>query len=270
MNDFDVLRILVPPVAYALRSRVPGCYERRMPRSRLVAIDRALSDAVDRLRFADPVTHVYNPLAYARAPHELYLERYGNGPKEALFLGMNPGPFGMAQTGIPFGEVEHARDWLKVSAPVSRPKDEHPKRPIEGFDCARSEVSGRRLWGWAKARFETPERFFARFFVVNYCPLVFMEGPTGKNRVPEKLPAEEREPLFEACDEALRQVVRELSPKLVIGVGTWARDRAKLALEGFDVAFGTVLHPSPASPAANRGWEKQAEAQLVELGVTIP
>ncbi|MCA9612749.1 MAG: single-stranded DNA-binding protein [Myxococcales bacterium] len=237
---------------------------------RLVAIDRALSDAVDALRFAEPVTHVYNPLAYARRPHELYLRRYGSGPKEALFLGMNPGPFGMAQTGIPFGEIEHARDWLGVEAPVDKPAVEHPKRPIEGFACKRSEVSGRRLWGWAKTRFETPERFFERFFVVNYCPLVFMEGATGKNRVPEKLPANERDPLFAVCDEALRDVVRHLKPKRVIGVGTWAESRARLALDGFDVEFGTVLHPSPASPAANRGWEPQAEAQLKALGITLP
>ncbi|MCB9617497.1 MAG: single-stranded DNA-binding protein [Sandaracinus sp.] len=237
---------------------------------RLVAIDRALSDAVDALRFAEPVTHVYNPLAYARRPHELYLRRYGSGPKEALFLGMNPGPFGMAQTGIPFGEIEHARDWLGVEAPVDKPAVEHPKRPIEGFACKRSEVSGRRLWSWAKTRFETPERFFERFFVVNYCPLVFMEGATGKNRVPEKLPPDERDPLFAACDAALRDVVRHLKPKMVIGVGTWAESRARWALDGFDVKFGTVLHPSPASPAANRGWEPQAEAQLKALGIALP
>lgn len=237
---------------------------------RLVAIDRALSNAVDDLRFAAPVTHVYNPLAYARRPHERYLRRYGAGPKEALFLGMNPGPFGMAQTGVPFGEVEHARNWLEVEAPVDRPPREHPKRPIEGFACSRSEVSGRRFWGWAKVRFGTPERFFERFFVVNYCPLVFMEGPTGKNRVPERLPANEREPLFAICDEALREVVRALQPRLVIGVGGFATDRAKRVLDGMSVSFGTVLHPSPASPAANRGWEQQAEAQLEALGLALP
>ncbi len=38
---------------------------------------------------------------------------------------------------------------------------QHPKRPIEGFDCARSEVSGRRLWGWAALRFGSAETFFA-------------------------------------------------------------------------------------------------------------
>ncbi|MBX3245859.1 MAG: single-stranded DNA-binding protein [Myxococcales bacterium] len=236
---------------------------------RLVTIDRELSDAVDRLRFAAPVTHVYNPLVYARAPHEAYLRRYGAGPKEALLLGMNPGPFGMAQTGVPFGEVEHVRDWLGVEARVDKPAGEHPKRPIEGFDCARSEVSGRRLWGWAKERFGTPERFFERFFVVNYCPLVFMEGPTGKNRVPEKLPAEEREPLFAACDEALRRVVETLRPRWVLGVGAFAAKRAEEVLAGADVRFGQILHPSPASPVANRGWAPQAEAQLAALGIAI-
>lgn len=240
-----------------------------MALSRLVAIDRELSDAVDRLRFAAPVTHVYNPLVYARAPHEAYLQRYGAGPKEALLLGMNPGPFGMAQTGVPFGEIEHVRDWLGLEAKVDKPPGEHPKRPVDGFACTRSEVSGRRLWGWAKERFGTPDRFFERFFVVNYCPLVFMEGPTGKNRVPEKLPADERDPLFAACDEALRQVVETLRPRWVLGVGAFAAKRAEEVLAGVDVRFGQILHPSPASPAANRGWAPQAEAQLQALGIEV-
>ena len=41
-----------------------------------------------------------------------------------------PGPFGMAQTGIPFGEIEHVRDWIGVSCAVDKPKNEHPKRLI--------------------------------------------------------------------------------------------------------------------------------------------
>ncbi len=235
----------------------------------LVAIDRRLSDAVDQLTFGAPVTHVYNPLGYARRPHELYLRRFGGGRKEALFLGMNPGPFGMAQTGVPFGDVELTRTWLGVSAPVDKPRREHPQRPVAGFACPRSEISGRRFWSWAKSRFETPDRFFARFFVVNYCPLVFMEGPTGRNRLPEKLPSGEREPLFAACDEALREVVEALQPEFVIGVGSWAQGRAKAALDGFRVRLGQILHPSPASPAANRGWESRAEQQLAALGIRI-
>lgn len=223
---------------------------------------------MDRLRFAEPVTHTYNPLAYARAPHERYLERWGAAPKEVIFLGMNPGPFGMAQTGVPFGDIAMVRDFVGVTGAVTKPTNEHPKRLVEGFACPRSEVSGTRFWGWAKARFETPERFFARFFVVNYCPLVFMEA-SARNVTPDKLPKAEREPLFAACDEALRGIAATLCPSMVIGVGAFAEGRAKEALAGTTTKFASILHPSPASPAANRGWAEKAEAQLRALGIAL-
>ncbi len=220
------------------------------------------------LRFAPPVTHVYNPLVYASAPHTEYLRRFASGPKEALFVGMNPGPFGMAQTGVPFGDVGMVRDWMGIEAPVGRPDREHSKRPVLGFDCARSEVSGTRLWGWARERFGSPEAFFSRFFVWNYCPLCFLEE-SGRNRTPDKLPAAERAPLFEACDRALRDLVDELGPRWVVGVGKFAEDRAKAALRERDVEIGRILHPSPASPAANKNWAGAAEAALARLGIEI-
>ena len=154
----------------------------------LIGVARRLSRAVQELDFGPPVSHVYNPLVYAWESHRTYLERYGQGRKEVIFLGMNPGPWGMAQTGVPFGEVGLVRDWLGIESAVAKPEREHPKRPVEGFDCRRSEVSGRRLWGWARERFGTPEQFFSRFFVANYCPLVFLEE-SGRNRTPDRLPA---------------------------------------------------------------------------------
>lgn len=234
----------------------------------VVRISRALSRDVSRLDFAPPVTHVYNPLDYARACHDQYVERFARQGVRALLLGMNPGPWGMAQTGVPFGEVTVTREWLGIDAPVKRPRIEHPKRPILGFDCERSEVSGRRLWGWAKRRFESPDAFFERFFVWNYCPLAFLEE-TGRNRTPDKLPAAEREQLFDACDKALGKLVDTLAPSWVIGIGAFATARARAALSGRNCEIGTVLHPSPASPVANRGWEPQAEAQLEALGIEL-
>ena len=237
--------------------------------SRLVEIARRLAKEVDRLQFTAPVSHVYNALGYAWQAHAQYLELYGDAPKEVLFLGMNPGPWGMAQTGVPFGEVSAVRDWLGIDAEIRRPEHEHPKRQITGLACSRSEVSGARLWGWAQEVFDTPTHFFSRFFIANYCPLAFLEE-SGRNRTPDKLPAEERVPLFEICDRALRHTVEHLHPEMIVGVGAFAEGRARAALDDIDAAIGRILHPSPASPAANRGWAEQATRELRELGVDLP
>ena len=236
--------------------------------SELIAIAEHLSRSLARIRFGAPVTHVYDPTRYAREPHARYLRRYGAAPKEIVLVGMNPGPYGMAQTGVPFGEVSLVRDWLGIEGRVTRPRREHTRRPVQGFACPRSEVSGQRLWGWARDAFGRPERFFARFFIANYCPLVFMEE-TGRNRTPDKLRADEREPLYRACDRALRRTIEQLRPRLVIGVGQFAETRAREALAGMDVEIGRILHPSPASPLANRGWARQASRELAALGVEL-
>ena len=234
-----------------------------------IAISRWLAKEVAGLRFGRPTACVYNPLVYARRPHEAYLGTYAGTGVEAILLGMNPGPWGMAQTGVPFGEVSLVRDFLGIDERVDRPAVEHSKRPVEGFACTRSEVSGRRFWGWARDRYTTPRRFSRVFFVSNYCPLVFMEA-SGRNRTPDKLPPREREPLFEACDEALRRLVAWCEPRLVIGVGGFAAGQARVALGASGPPVGTILHPSPASPAANRGWARQAERQLAALGIRLP
>jgi single-strand selective monofunctional uracil DNA glycosylase len=234
--------------------------------SELIAAAKKLSVAVEKLKFRPPVAYVGNPLDYAWSAHEQYLQKYGGGKKRIVFLGMNPGPFGMAQTGVPFGEVAAARDWLKIFALISPPAKTHLKRPIEGFDCARSEVSGKRLWGLMKEKFGTPDKFFAEHFVLNYCPLVFCDAG-GKNLTPDKFPADEREKLFSICDEHLRRVAEIFQPEWFIGVGAFAKERAELALENSGIKFGKILHPSPASPAANRGWAAAATKQLVALKI---
>lgn len=233
---------------------------------RLLAAERRLIRELAPLRFGPPVTHVYNPLVYAAGPHRAYLRRFAATPKQVVYLGMNPGPYGMAQTGVPFGEVGLVRDWMGISGPVASPACEHPKRPIQGFACPRSEVSGARLWGAIAEHHRAPERFFRHAFVANYCPLVFMEE-SGRNRTPDKLPADEREAVYEACDRHLRRLVELLEPRWLIGIGKFAETRARAALPDFGGTIGTVLHPSPASPAANRGWAAQAKQQLRELGV---
>ncbi|MDQ7989931.1 MAG: single-stranded DNA-binding protein [Candidatus Dactylopiibacterium sp.] len=231
----------------------------------LIDAARTLSARVAPLRFAAPVTHVYNPLEYAWAPHEEYLRRFGDGPKRVVFVGMNPGPFGMVQIGVPFGEIAAARDWMKITAPVGRPALETTARPIEGWACTRSEVSGKRLWSLFAERFGTAEAFFEDHLVANYCPLAFFEG--RRNLTPDKLPAAEQTPLLAACDTHLRELIGATGAEWVVGIGAWAEQRARAACAGMPLRFGRVLHPSPASPAANRGWSEAATRQLVELGI---
>lgn len=226
----------------------------------------ALRDACER---ADvPVAHVYDPLEYAWAPHARYAETFGAAKKRAVLVGMNPGPWGMGQTGVPFGDVKMVRDWMGISGDITRPKRAHPKRPVTGFACTRSEPSGSRLYGWAQQRFGSAAAFFSQFYVVNYCPLLFFDED-GKNLTPPQVGARAMQPIDQACDEHLGAVLEALEPLFVVGVGQYAEERARavVAQRGLAMKVGRVLHPSPASPIANKGWAPQAEAQLVELGV---
>lgn len=220
------------------------------------------------LSFPEPVSHTYNPLEYAWQPHVQYLERYGQGPKRVLFMGMNPGPYGMAQTGIPFGEIDHVQHWLQITGEVGRPDPEHPKRPITGFDCTRSEVSGKRLWGLFAERFSSAEDFFQEHFIANYCPLVWMKD-TGANLTPDKIPAASLAPVEKACQTHIQALIQELQPQYLIGVGAYAEGKLKTAAKalGHPATIGRILHPSPASPAANRGWAEAASKQLHAAGI---
>jgi single-strand selective monofunctional uracil DNA glycosylase len=233
----------------------------------LIAAARELSAQVARLKFAAPVTHVYNPLIYAWNAHEEYLRRFGQGRKRVVFLGMNPGPFGMVQTGIPFGEVAAVSGWLKISAPIEKPVKAHPKRPVQGYACPRSEVSGRRLWKLFGERFGSPENFFAGHFVANYCPLAFVSA-SGSNVTPDKLAKAERTRLAAVCDEHLRRVLEILQPEWLVGIGAFARERGEIAAAKTRIRVGQILHPSPASPKANRtDWTITAAQELAALGV---
>jgi len=234
----------------------------RVARELLAAASR-LSRDLRRLRFGPPVRYVYDPLDYARRGYASYVRAFANAPTRVLFLGMNPGPFGMAQTGVPFGDVPMVRGWLRLEAKIGKPPREHPKRPVLGFACPRSEVSGTRFWGALAKRFGEPQRFFARHFVANYCPLAFIEA-SGRNRTPDKLPERERTPLFEACDAHLRRVARALEPEWVIGIGAFAEARAREALP--DARVARITHPSPANPRA-QNWAETVQQELGALGI---
>lgn len=243
----------------------------------LIGAAERLVGGLSGLSFSEPVHTVYNPLEYAWQAHRQYLERFGTGKKKVLFLGMNPGPWGMAQTGVPFGEIQAVREFLKIDAKIGKPEPEHPKRPIQGLECSRSEVSGRRMWGLFRERFGTPKAFFAEHFVANYCPLVFMDQG-ARNLTPDKLPSREMGPLSEHCDRHLAEIIGILRPKYLVGVGQFAEEclrrvygrvggetGGQLKIEGVKIC--RILHPSPASPAANRGWSEAVEKTLCEQGI---
>ena len=221
------------------------------------------------LTFSEPITHVYNPLDYAWEPHALYLDQFGKGSKKILFLGMNPGPWGMAQTGVPFGEIEAVSEWMGINTLVQQPANEHPKRPIQGFGCPRSEVSGKRLWGLFSEVYPDANDFFSEHFVTNFCPLVWM-GETGKNITPDKLLKAESTPVDIACRKHLAIIISEMQPEYLIGVGAFAEKQLKLTVKELlpdcEATVAKILHPSPASPAANRGWAEAATKQLKEIG----
>ena len=240
----------------------------------LLRAAEVLRDAVDGLRFAPPVAHVYNPLRYAIGPYREYVGRFAKAPRPILFLGMNPGPFGMMQTGIPFGEIASVRDWMGLGATIHPPEVQHPRRPIQGWETQRSEVSGRRLWAWAASRFGSAERFFDEHFVLNFCPLVFLEA-SGRNRSPDQLPRSEQGALDAHCMRHLETAIEVLQARVLIGVGGFATDRLrKAALRsgpgGIIPRVIRILHPSPASPAANRGWEEAVDATLRAEGLLAP
>jgi single-strand selective monofunctional uracil DNA glycosylase len=231
-------------------------------------VDAALRmrEELKSLKFSAPVSHVYQPLDYAWERHVDYLTRYGSGKKRILFLGMNPGPYGMAQTGVPFGEIPAVRDWMKISGEVGQPCSPHPKRPISGFACTRSEVSGRRLWGLFSTRFPDANDFFRDHFVANYCPLIWM-SQTGANVTPDKLSAAERDAVDRICLEHLRSIVEIFEPEHLIGVGAYARERLEKIHTPSQHRVSQILHPSPASPAANRDWAGTAVKQMIQSSV---
>ena len=234
----------------------------------LLKITESLITDLEKLEFSPPVAYVYNPLVYASEPHGQYLKLFTEKAGQTVFVGMNPGPWGMAQTGVPFGEIDIVKNWLGIDGEVRKPPLEHPKKLVEGFRCRRSEVSGRRLWGLFRELFGTPDKFFERFYVINYCPLLFLDAD-GRNITPDKLKAAEREPLLTACNRALLRTIEYMRPRLVIGVGNFAEVQIKNAVKGTDVQVGKILHPSPASPAANNGWRETVLRQLRDQGIEL-
>jgi single-strand selective monofunctional uracil DNA glycosylase len=226
----------------------------------VLAAAEALRDATRAFEPAGRVAFAYHPLDYAWDVHRAFAARYGRGKKRALILGMNPGPWGMAQTGVPFGDAARVKGWLGLDGEVRAPARAHPKRPVLGLACPRRDISGERFYAWAEARFGSAKAFFARCYVANHCPVLFLDAQ-GRNLTPAQLPRRELRALHDAGDAHLRALLDALRPERVVAVGRWAEARARRVVgdEGKVEVVG-VIHPSPASPATNAGWAHHMDA----------
>ena len=238
---------------------------------RMIEASSKLRDDVE--KFSDSlvkegsVDAVYNPLAYAWEPHRAYLELASGGGAKTLLLGMNPGPHGMGQMGIPFAATSVVRDLLKITdLEVGQPRTPHPKRPISGLDWPKEEVSGTRLWGLLANEYGSAESIFKSVFLLNHCPLMLFSGERATNITPDKITGPTTKALLERCDDHLREVVDIMQIERVIGVGRYSEKRALNALSGIDISITTCWHPSPASPLANRNkgedWKKNVRNVL--------
>jgi len=221
----------------------------------VVNATRLLSARLEPVRAALPAAGLkavaaIDPTSYAFGNYTRFMQLAASGPRLALFVGMNPGPHGMAQTGIPFGDVDTARVLLGGADTI----DPLPGlRAASGaaWDCKglayhRGEQSGMRLWSALSQLCGSPQAALERCCIVNYCPL-YMVGPELENITPSDLPRRHdiTRALEAACDEHLRQLVLGLEVKTVLSFGSYAHASARRALSGFPVDFYTTPHPSP-------------------------
>ncbi|KYN12635.1 PREDICTED: single-strand selective monofunctional uracil DNA glycosylase [Trachymyrmex cornetzi] len=232
---------------------------------RLLSIEQELCTKLKDIIFPSLIQYIYNPLEYASETHAMYVHKYCTGIKKILFVGMNPGPWGMSQTGVPFGEINMVRDWLKISGPIGKPSKEHPDRKVIGFQCTRSEVSGLRLWGLFQELCGNPENFFRYAYMHNYCPLAFMDGK-ARNITPAEIKGDGQKILHEACDKSLTDIIQLLKVEIVIGIGNYAEKRAQIAVQtgGLPVKVMVLRHPSPRA-LGNQNWKETAKQRLNEL-----
>lgn len=63
-------------------------------------LENELVSQLKNLNYGPDVEFIYNPLQYASELHKAFLNKFLDSNKKVLFLGINPGPWGMCQTGV--------------------------------------------------------------------------------------------------------------------------------------------------------------------------
>lgn len=63
-----------------------------------------LNVSLEQLHLPSEIQCIYNPTVYARHTFEIFVQKYCNSKKDIMYFGMNPGPWGMSQTGVRISE----------------------------------------------------------------------------------------------------------------------------------------------------------------------
>jgi len=212
-----------------------------------------LRESADHVQIKEKLSWSYNPLEYAWPVHREYLRRFGGESNRVVFLGMNPGPWGMGQTGVPFGDPYIVRDWMKMGDDfeIEQPDNMTEDRPVLGFQSDKKEGSGQRLFSYIRDQFGDLEKFFDNNFILNYCPLL-MFTEEGNNLTPSDLLKDDRQRVYEVCDPYIWDMIGFYDPEVLVGIGKFATERLKDVFDGGDREIVRIPHPSPASPIATR------------------
>lgn len=285
----------------------------------LIKTTRALADDLHALRCPAGVSHVYNPLRYMWPAHERFLSRHYVRERESLpnvgrldlyrpagtaksrrylILGMNPGPHGMVQTGLPFGDVVNAAAMLgyktgdQIPAPDLASVALHPSRPVIGLSATRREASGERLWGGLASIWGSLDAVLADCFAANYCPLAyFADDASGTNVTPEEFgkrtvngkPNPRYDTAYaaeldEVCLPYLVRVARAMRVEVILAVGRYAEVKAKIIAALCPEATRRcpspkvvyLTHPSPLATRSAGEWATMARHALDAACVLPP
>ncbi|XP_063985859.1 single-strand selective monofunctional uracil DNA glycosylase-like isoform X2 [Diachasmimorpha longicaudata] len=254
----------VPQELHESPTLIPETIPSAIP-TRILFLECFLTKALQKILFGAPVEYVYSPIEYAFSVHSNYVHKFCKDAKKILFLGMNPGPWGMSQTGVPFGEVNTVVNWLELSGNVETPPREQPDRKVQGLLCKRSEVSGRRFWELFKRLSRTPDVFFRHSFLRNYCPVALMDAG-GRNITPAELKGPEYSRVIQLCDTVLGDVLKILKVEIVVGVGRFAEKRARHVVKAQKLSTQVVWIPHPSPRAAGyQDWSICAQKHLHDL-----
>ncbi|KAI8124664.1 hypothetical protein FF38_10666 [Lucilia cuprina] len=203
------------------------------------------------------ISYIYNPVEYAADLHQAYLKKYLKGGKKVLFIGLNPGPNGMGQTGIPFGNITTVRDKMGLNGTVNQPPNIHPKRPVNGLATTIEEPSGKRLWTkFQELSDGSLDIFFEQCFVYNFCPLLFYNSK-GDYISPQKLKAPYNRQISNACLHTIEQILELIQPEVIVAIGRYAYDNLKAVKYCIEKRLLYLRHPSPR--ACTKNWSKIAD-----------